>query len=79
MTPVPEPDTLITVELLNDNNVQLSFPTEAGLTYILQTSIDLQVWGDLTTTAGDGAVFEFVHIAGGGDAGRYYRAHITIE
>ncbi len=47
--------------------------TEAGVTYLLQSSLDLKIWSDLSTVTGGGADLSYRDQSAAGTATRFYR------
>ena len=65
---------IATFEMLDPDHFRLTGTGEAGVTYHIQASSDLQTWQALGTATADGAGgFEFVDALAGGFSTRFYR------
>ena len=71
----------ITISLLGNEarDARLIFPTARGWGYTLQFSEDLVAWRPLTTTAGDGDPFIYVHRGGAALSRGYYRVAMELK
>ena len=71
--PLPAPPQLSSPALLSGHSFQATLQGQAGLTYVIEASVDLTTWTPIATNVPSGATWTFVDPDSSSFGRRFYR------